>query len=219
MVLTASSHVTSPIHPPWGVAGQFYPAAGGEPSPVCDSRVGRATLCAVPRVTYWSESDRVSVSTNLRYSRQPAVICVYEGVRSVRIDWEQLYTGNCRQNADLQKVEQAVVKSVWCRLYGFVDAEQTDAAALRKDWDILCLTWELSPRSTLKNKAALCHVERCEKDGLRPFGEAQTNVHKTCSHTQNAPTHTPLPAIVYYEGKAFTKTGQGHCFPLWDHLH
>lgn len=109
---------------------------GGEPSPVCDSRVGRATLCAVPRATYWSESDRVSVSTNLRYSRQPAVICVYEGVHSVRIDWEQLYTGNCRQNADLQKVEQAVVKSVRCRPYGFVDAEQTDAAALRKDWDI-----------------------------------------------------------------------------------
>lgn len=123
IVLTASSHVTSPIHPPRGVAEQFYWAAGGggtEPW----------------RATYWSESDRVSVSTSLRYSSQAAVICVYEGVRSMCIDWEQLDTGYCHQNADLQKVEQALVKSVWCMQYGFVDADQTDAVGTRKDWGI-----------------------------------------------------------------------------------
>lgn len=53
----------------------------------------------------------MSVSTSLGYSRQAAVICVYEGVRSMCIDWEQLDTGYCHQNADLQKVEQALVKS------------------------------------------------------------------------------------------------------------
>lgn len=38
------------------------------------------------------------------------------------IDWEQLDTGNCHQNADLQKVEQAMGKSKRPRQYGFVDA-------------------------------------------------------------------------------------------------
>lgn len=43
-------------------------------------------------------------------------------IKAVCIDWEQLNTGNCHQNADLQKVDQAVVKSVRSRQYGFVDA-------------------------------------------------------------------------------------------------
>lgn len=67
IVLTASSHVTSPIHTPWGVAGQFYWGGTGVggwlgPSPVCDRRVGQGQACA----PYRSESDRVSVSENLR---------------------------------------------------------------------------------------------------------------------------------------------------------
>lgn len=90
------------------------------------------------------------------------------------IDWEQLDTGNCHQNADLQKVEQAVVKSTRPRQYGFVDAvppaalETRQTQQLRKDCGIPAWTFvspgELSPHSTRLDKAALHHVERCEKD-------------------------------------------------------
>lgn len=48
------------------------------------------------------------------------------------IDWEQLDTGNCHQNADLQKVEQAVVKSAWSRQYGFVDVVPPAALKTRQ---------------------------------------------------------------------------------------
>lgn len=107
------------------------------------------------------------------------------------IDWEQLDTGNCHQNADLQKAEQAAVKSAWSRQYGFVAAVnpsgaqcQTDAAAqdrLRRPAWAFVSPWELSPHSTLVHKAALSHVERCEKDcttlPLQPFPEHKQNVH------------------------------------------
>lgn len=49
------------------------------------------------------------------------------------IDWEQLDTGSCHQNADLQKVEQALAKSAPGARYGFVDADQTDAVGTRKE--------------------------------------------------------------------------------------
>lgn len=38
------------------------------------------------------------------------------------IDWGQLDTRNCHQNADLQKVEQVAEKSAWSGQYGLVDA-------------------------------------------------------------------------------------------------
>lgn len=116
----------------------------------------------------------MSVSAAQRYSGQAAVICVYEGVRSVCIDWGQLDTGNCHQNADLQKVEQAVVKSAWSGHYGFVDAVPPAASIgtrnqtgkkerlRRPAWGFVS-PWELSPHSTLVDKAALRPVERCEK--------------------------------------------------------
>lgn len=47
--------------------GSCWAVAGGNQAPVCDSRVGRAEL--VHRATYWSESDRVSVSAAQRYSK------------------------------------------------------------------------------------------------------------------------------------------------------
>lgn len=41
--MTASSHVTSPIRPPRGVAGQFFPlSCRGKPGTVCDGGVGSA---------------------------------------------------------------------------------------------------------------------------------------------------------------------------------
>lgn len=87
------------------------------------------------------------------------------------IDWEQLDTGNCHQNADLQKVEQAVVKSAWSGQYGFVVCSSpggapnlTDTAAKKRvrhpAW-VFVSPWELSPQSTLADKAASLHVERC----------------------------------------------------------
>lgn len=42
---------------------------------------------------------------------------------------------------------------------------------------------------------------------------AQTNVRQT-SADAHAVAAEPLPAFVHYRGKAFTKRGQGHEFPL-----
>lgn len=49
------------------------------------------------------------------------------------IDWEQLDTGNCHQNADLQKSEQALVRAKWSRQYGFVDAVSLSGTQYQTD--------------------------------------------------------------------------------------
>lgn len=196
IVLTASSHVTSPIRPPRGVAGQLYWAAGGG--------------AAEPwRATYWSESDRVSVSTSLRYSSQAAAICVYEGVRSMCIDWEQLDTGCCHQNADSQKVEQALVKSARCVQYGFVDADQTDAGGTRRDWGIRPAPLSLPGSFHLGAHGQIKQLYATLKDRKNKKSPNE------CSSNMLWP---PSPSLyLFIRGKAFTKRGQGHGFPLWDH--
>lgn len=93
---------------------------------MCDGRVGGAE-----RVCHLLISQTGCQSPQPRDTAgQAAVICVYEGVRSVCIDWQQLDTGNCHQNADLQKVEQAAVEPVWPRQYGFVAPPRPSPAAL-----------------------------------------------------------------------------------------
>jgi len=107
----------------------------------------------------------------------------------VCIDWEQRNTGNCHQNADLQKVEQAVVKSARSRQYGFVDAVP------QRCWiaDRCCSSgnteasgrafvspWELSPHGTRVHKAALRHVDRWEKAGLH-YGNSLSQSTNKCS--------------------------------------
>lgn len=127
------------------------------------------------------------------------------------IDWEQLYTRNRHQNADLQKVEQAVVKSATSGQYGFVDAAQE---RLRRLARAFVSPRELSPHSTLAHKAALRRAERREKDWTTSLKQPlPEHKHSVTKHTQTAPAR-PLPATVCYEGKAFTKRGQGQDSPL-----
>lgn len=76
------------------------------------------------------------------------------------IDREQLDKGSCHQNAGLQKAEQAVLKSVRSRHYGFVDAVPPARERLRCARAFVS-PWELPPHSTLVDKAAVRHVERC----------------------------------------------------------
>lgn len=116
------------------------------------------------------------------------------------IDWEQLDTGNCRQNADLQKVERAVVKSARSGQYGSVGAAPP---AVQPG---LCLT-----SHTPGHKAALSRVERRETDGTTLLPEHKQMFSKH-THTHSAAAQ-PLPVIVCYRGKAFTKRGQGQDSP------
>lgn len=137
------------------------------------------------------------------------------------IDWEQLDTGYCHQNADLQKVEQALAKSVWCMQYGFVDADQTDAVGTRKDWGIrpaplsLPGSFHLRAHWQIKQLYAVLR-DRKKKEKKEPGLWQRSNVRQT-SADAHAVAAEPLPTFVHYRGKAFTKRGQGHEFPLWDH--
>lgn len=147
------------------------------------------------------------------------------------IDWEQLDTGNCHQNADLQKVEQAVVKSTRPRPYGFVDAVPPPAALetrqtrqLRKDWGVPAWAFvspgELSPHSTLVDKAALHHVERCERDwttlAQQPPPEHKQMFAKR-AHTLRLHPRRPSLRLFATGAKLLQKRGQGQDFPFWDH--
>lgn len=128
------------------------------------------------------------------------------------IDWEQLNTGNCHQNADLQKVEQTLVKSASSWQYGFVDAAQERLRRVSCPAWAFVSPWELSPHSTLVDNAALQHVERYENDWTTLLRQLLPELKQMLTkHTQTA---QPLPTIVCYRSKAFTKRGQGQDFPL-----
>lgn len=121
-----------------------------------------------------------------------------------------------------------MVKSAWSRRYGFVVCSspggarnQTDAAAkerLRRPAWVFVSPWELSPQSTLADKAALRHVERCEKDWItlvqqplpehkQMFSKLNTVTHSDCS--RKAP-----PCNCLLQGQSFYKKGPRSRFSL-----
>lgn len=135
----------------------------------------------------------------------------------MRIDREQHNTGNCHQNADLQKDEQVLLKAGRSGQCGFVDAQyQTDAAARERPGHRAFVSlWELSAQTTPVDKGALHHVERCDVDNVPPQLLPE-NKQMFSKHTQISPSQ-PLPSIVCYRRKAFTKGGHGQDLPLRDH--
>lgn len=117
------------------------------------------TGCQSPHPRDTADKQQLSVSI------KASALCVLIGNNST--------LGTVIKMPIYKKVVQAVVKLVWSRRYGFVDAvlpsgvqHQTDAAEqerLRRPAWAFVSTWELSPHSTWIDKAALLHVERYEK--------------------------------------------------------
>lgn len=114
IILTAISHVTSPIHPPWGVSGQFSHAAGGtRPCVLWSSALSWAyepehawridpilTGCQSPRDT----AGKKQLSVSVKVSAAPVLI------------WERLNTGNCHQIFNFTKASadgDEVCMRVW----------------------------------------------------------------------------------------------------------
>lgn len=121
------------------------------------------------------------------------------------IDWEQLNTGNCHQNADLQKVEQAVEKSAWSRQYGFVDAvppaalETRQMLLHRKDWGV-----RPGPLSHLGSFHLIVHWY------IKQLYAMLKDVKKTglhCTLTDSDCTRTAPPCNCLLQGQSFYKRG------------
>lgn len=165
IVLTASSHVTSPIHPPRGVAEQFYWAAveswggwwwlGGG--------FGRAlTRHLLIRVRqgvslHKPEIQQTSSSYLCLWRR---LLCVYW----LGTTWHWVLSSKCRFTKGWAGAgEVCVMHAVWicwCRPDRCCRYKKRPRHPARS----IVSPRELSPQSTLADKAALRHVESKKKD-------------------------------------------------------
>lgn len=158
IVLTASSHVTSPIHPPRGVSEQFYWAAavGG---------VGQAlTRHLLIRVRQGVSLQKPEIQQTGR-----SYLCLWRCLLYVYwlgTTWHWVLSSKCQFTKGWAGAgEVCVMHAVWicwCR----PDRCSRYKKRQRHPDQSFVSPRELSPQSTLADKTALRHVDR-KKTGLQ----------------------------------------------------